>query len=381
MASVLDFERYSSDLNRQLLRRIGYTNGLHKIRRFARVVEYLYPIMPSSMTMLVQIIMQEENVRATDTSDRPLKGKKYAQGIVDVAQALLLLEKFGPKIALSSQGYACHALNRSDQIAPIEAFLMEKVIECDGEYLLNVLRLVSEGMKDAVEIGRELSQRFLSLIQFKMKWVESTIEDRFSQRSVGLVLAEADKVFRKAIQKDAVEFFYKHTVNPRIEWLTDLGYLDGALGLTTAGNRLLQNVRELGGWTTEFIFLPLDNWLTSQLSLPNLVDATMAQDMWWRLVAGSKTPAPVIFSQIEVGELLSEIRVMYPDVKLMNFNEADALSVYEVLASRAAVEGRVLPEQEFTRVVKQLVEEFPGEIFKLSKRRGRGLYIALKTSA
>src|SRR6266705_5870106 len=104
MASILEFERYKSDLNRQLLRRIGYTNGLHKIRRFARLVEYVYPIMPTSVGVLAQVIIQEENKRADKLGegDRQLKGKKYATGIVDVAQALTLLEKFGTKIALSS---------------------------------------------------------------------------------------------------------------------------------------------------------------------------------------------------------------------------------------------------------------------------------------
>src|SRR5713101_3768995 len=87
MASVLDFDRYANDLQRQLLRRIGYTNGLHKIHRFSRVVEYLFSTMPTSVPMLAEVIIREENKRIAD-SGRPLGGKKYAVGIVDVASAL-----------------------------------------------------------------------------------------------------------------------------------------------------------------------------------------------------------------------------------------------------------------------------------------------------
>src|SRR2546426_700913 len=141
MASVLSLERYAADLSRQLLRRIGYTNGLHKIRRFARVVEYVYPIMPTSARQLAQIIIREENKRAAD-KETQLRGADYASGIIDVAKALLLLERFGPKIALSSQGYACHALVQTGcEQSVIDSFLFHKTIEADGEYTLNILRL------------------------------------------------------------------------------------------------------------------------------------------------------------------------------------------------------------------------------------------------
>src|ERR1700723_358098 len=163
MASVLDFDRYHSELDRQLLRRIGYTNGLHKIRRFTRVVEYLFPIMPTSAALLAQVIIREENANSNGT-ERQLKGTKYAVGIVEVAQALTLIERFGRKLSLSSQGYACHALNA--QKAPehiLDAFLLEKVIESDGECSLNVLRIVSEGTVGLVGIGEALMSRLLCL--------------------------------------------------------------------------------------------------------------------------------------------------------------------------------------------------------------------------
>jgi hypothetical protein len=400
MASVLDFERYKSELDRQMLRRIGYTNGLHKIRRFARVVEYLYPIMPTSAVVLAQIIIREENERGQ--SERPLKGTKYATGIVDIAQALTLLERFGRKIALSSQGYSCHALNeRHEPESVLNAFLLEKVIESDGECALNILRIVSEGGTDAIRIGEILMGRLLALIDFKRSWAEEKLTDRFSQRSVISLLDEAQRTLERAIDPDKptfrrqprsdseseapIEFFYKHTVKPRLEWLEDLGCMladtNEGLVLTDAGERLLSQVRELGGWHEEFILLPLDSWLSCHLGLPNFYDESAALDFGWKLVASTRVSVPGR-STIQENhlELLGRIKSSYSAVKLANFNEADALSIYEMLASEEAADGRVLSQTEFEKALTELVAKFPGEIFKLSKRRGRGLYIALKSS-
>ena len=68
MASLLDFERYGADLQKQLIRRIGYTNGLHKIRRFLRVVQYLHPIMPTSAALLAQVVIRQENDREENST-------------------------------------------------------------------------------------------------------------------------------------------------------------------------------------------------------------------------------------------------------------------------------------------------------------------------
>lgn len=405
MASVLDFERYKAELDRQLLRRIGYTNGLHKIRRFARLVEYLYPIMPTSAALLAQVIIREENARP-DEGERQLKGTKYAIGIVDVAQALTLLERFGRKISLSSQGYACHALNQHGVPSQaLDVFLLEKVIESDGECSLNILRILSEGVADVREIGGALMRRLLAIIGFKRRWVQEKLLDRFSQRAVALLLDEAQKTLQRAINptktivgrsrerspsgslsESPIEFFYKHTVNPRLEWLEDLGCVfsprGGHLAVTSAGENLLSQLRQMGGWEEDFVFLPLDPWLSSQLGIPNFYNDDAAREFSWRLVASTRSSGPSYSNilQNHLG-LLDRIKSTYAAVKLANFNEADALSIYEVLASEEAAEGKVLSQVEFEKVLADLVAGFPSEIFKLSKRRGRGLYIALKKSA
>jgi hypothetical protein len=393
MASVLDFERYHDQLDRQLLRRIGYTNGLHKIHRFARVVEYLYPIMPTSARVLAQVIIAEENKRTAEGA-RQLKGSKYAIGIVDVAQALTLIERFGTKLSLSSQGYACHALNTYySSSSAMDAFLLEKTIEIDGECTLNILRLVKEGTSDVVGIGNSLMTRLLAIIDFKLRWTAEFVQDRFSQRAITTLLTDAKNALQRAINpvkspisKSPVEFFYKHTVNPRLEWLQDLGCLQSAPSghptVTESGMNLLSQIEKIGGYHADFIFLPLDYWLADYLSLPNLYPDESVKDFAWHLVASTQKPYPSPSTIYENhAQFLEQIRSVYPAVKLANFNEADALSLYEVFAAREAAEGRLLAHAGFDQALAQLVEQFSSEIFKLSKRRGAGLYIALKGSA
>lgn len=381
---MLDFERYSNDLSRQLLRRIGYTNGLHKIRRFARVVEYVYTAMPTSAAELAQIIIREENARG----ESQLSGVEYAVGIIDVARTLLLLERFGPKIALSSQGYACHALIRTS--APesyVDNFLFHKVVEADGEYTLNILRLINEGVSEPTALGEALFARFLALIEYKKAWAESNVLHRFSQRALVSILDEARATLERAIKNKPshVDFFFKHTINPRVEWLQDLRCValgaNGTQSCTARGMRILDQIKCLGGWQGQFVFLPLDHWLASQLDIPNLYQPAADSDFSWRLVAATVNANPGEVALADHAALLGEIKAIYQYVKLANFNEADALSLYEVMAARAADGGKVLPQEPFEHVLSELVREFPDEIFKLSKRRGKGLYIALKRTA
>jgi hypothetical protein len=150
--------------------------------------------------------------------------------------------------------------------------------------------------------------------------------------------------------------------------------------LTTAGENLLSQLHKMGGWGKNFIFMPLDSWLSSHLAIPNFYDDEASSDFGWRLVASSRSPNPGKSTiHLDHLQLLDLIKSTYTAVKLANFNEADALSIFEMLATMEAAEGRVLPQVEFEKALSTLVTEFPSDIFRLSKRRGRGLYVALKS--
>jgi hypothetical protein len=384
MPSVLDFARYKGELERQLLRRIGYTNGLHKIRRFARVVEYLYGAMPCSARLLAEIIMREENRSSLEDSERALSGAKYARGIVDVCSKLELIEGFGPKLSLSSHGYACHAINQQvhrEQL--LDAFLLSRVVSADGEYSLNILRLIAEGTTETDVVGRELFRRFLLVIEQKTRWAK-TLDDRFTKDAITVALVEARGVLEKALQNENVGFFLKHTINPRLEWLNDLGCITSSPGqpshLTQRGARLLEEVKAVGCWTDSHIFLPFDSSLADYLGLPNVIAGSKAVDFVWRWTAATFRDGENRTGwSVGPEAILDYIERIYPHVKLATFNEADLLSCYEVLASELACAGWLLPACDFESVVKGLIEKYPDRLFKLSKRRGLGMYIALKS--
>jgi hypothetical protein len=199
------------------------------------------------------------------------------------------------------------------------------------------------------------------------------------------MLTEAQRTLQKAVDKPPalIEFFLKHTVTPRLEWLEDLGYLcserDGTLLISRKGTTILQQIRRMGGWHQTFILLPLDHWLASHLDIPNFYPGESSNDFSWRIAAAANGPCDIVIP--DHASLLMEIKALYPFVKLANFNEADALSIYEVIATKNATQGSVLSQVDFEKVLIDLVQQFPREIFKLSKRRGKGLYIGLKTPA
>ena len=376
MPSTLEFLRYRSDLDRQLLRRIGYTNGLHNIARFARVVEYVYSNIPCSLPLLLEIIINSERKRRNTSN---LQGNKYTQGIIEVTRALGLLEKVGPKISLTDNGYALHAINRiSFYNNGIKPFLFVRVLETDGEYTLNILRLIDEGYHGDTGIGEELIKRFLALIEFKSDRALQ-LPDKLSQDIVLSVLIDAQKTLEKAVSKNGVDRFYKHTVNPRKEWLRDFGFIleiDGHEEVSTSGKRVLSYLNKRGCYQPHFISLPLDDWLASALNIPNRVDA---KDLYWSILAygilGDEKDSEITR---DLKELLEKIKSIYPYVKLINFNEAEVSSLYGVLACSEAVNGKILFKEDFERAINDILIKYPKDVFKLTKRRGIGSYIALK---
>jgi hypothetical protein len=379
MPSLLEFKRYSQDLDRQLLRRIGYTNGLHHIERFARVVEYVYPIIPCSELLLREIIMHREK---TATEEQAIKGTKYAQGVVDVARALGLLEKVGPKLSLTGQGYALHAIKCSlnSHEDGVKLFLFVCILNSDGEYTLNILRLIDEGWHDTQTLGEELlRKRIFSLMRFKEEWAQQLPDKASRDVTLGL-LTKAKRILEKALSKGRVDLFFKHTINPRRGWLRDLGYIEqtsnSSAELTPTGHRVLDYMDRRGCNRPDFTFLPLSEWLASTLGLPNFVSA---EDFFWGTAAfgisGLKATSDLAD---DTRVLLGKIKEIYPYVKLVGFNEAEVSSLYEVLACSEATKGMILPRSDFDKALQKAFEVYPDEIFRLSKRRGVGSYIALK---
>lgn len=384
MSSVLAFERHQAEINRQILRRIGYTNGLHRIRRFTRVVEYVFDIVSTSRSLLVQTIIERE-AQLERPDSRKLTGPKYVQGIIDVAVALGLLERFGPKIALSSEGYACHCLSITDgaESRALDAFLFRRIVACDGEYSLNVLQLAAEGKRAVVDVGVALLERFLRVIAIKEAWAE-TIANSFAKRIVSSLLKEARQKLLQSIDNasQSADFFYKHTAAPRIEWLVDLGLLTSEgdqLLLSAAGAATLAEIRRQSLLQQDVIVLPLDDWLRTELALPSqpVRDAANWDEQLCAAAYGPSVVAGAASYPDDQG-LLETLYALYEHVKLQGFNEADVLSAFEVLAARSATSGHAMDRTAFEDRVRKAIAARPADVFKLTKRRGHGFYFAFK---
>lgn len=384
MASILELSRHRKQIYRELLRRIGYTNGLHDIYRFARLVEYLYPKIPSTNAMLQSIIIDQE---------AKVSGKKYAQGIIDVAWALLLINKVGQKLSLSDRGYALHSIEKQpmqeqEKNKNRRAFLLMSVLESDGEYFINLLDMVSKGESGNVGLGRSLIDRMFKVIDLKEHWANTSIHSSISRDIVKGNLLEAKRRLEKATDpnqkenqlsaEELVEMFFEHTVNPRLGWLDKLGCAkkddNGHLVVTEQGKRLLIFFKTNECWRDGVYLLPLSYWLAKILDADNLADA---KDLFWRAVATAMNghAEPYIF---EDHELLSFIKNIYPHIKLYGFNEAELSSIFHALSCMESVKGYYIQEEKFDDTIISLVQSFPKKIFQLSKRRGRGGYLALK---
>ena len=395
MASILELNRHNFQINRELLRRIGYTNGLHDIYRFARVVEYLYPLIPSTTTILQSFIIEKEKKISG------ISGKKYVQGIIDVAGSLLLINKIGQKLSLSDRGYALHALEQQDnKEAYRSAFLLMSVLDADGEYFLNLLDMVRKGMGETIKLGRGLIDRMSKIIELKDQWSKTYIHSSIARDIVQGYLREARRVLKKAMDpsqkvltrnratleerrlspKERVERFLEHTVTPRLGWLVDLGCAkkdaNGHLVVTERGERLLAFFKVAKCWREDVYLLPFSDSVPKILDAENLADA---KDLFWRAVATTLAGRgePYCLQGRERG-VLALIKSIYRHLKIYGFNQARISAVFHALSCIECVGGRYLRKDEFEETVSILVREFPKEIFRLGKRRELEGYIALK---
>ena len=404
MPGLLELTRNRSELRRQLVRRIGYTNGLHDVCRFGRLVEYAYPLIPTSMAELKAELADRENSLQPSGTDKPLLSpNNYVRGIIDVARALGLLDKVGEKISLSDKGYAFHAIKHttgSDDA--IHAFLLMAVLDADGEYFLNLLDLVNGNMTSADDIGPALFDRIFRLIEFKSRWVEDQIESPIIVNTLKSELADVRRVLKEALASDKksagrtrspfgsrrlspqgrTRRFFAHTVGPRREWLADLGCLvrgghSGSLR-TIFGERLIRYFDEndcratMAG--TSFLHLPLSETLAQSLGARHYQGP---RNLFWRAIATARN-GHCCRSDLADRELLDRIITIYPHLTIRGFNQADTASLFHALSCEESLTGAYLDQSTFDDSLIRLTKTFPGEIFRLSKRRGIGGYIALR---
>ncbi len=372
----------------ELSRRIGYTNGLHDIFRFARLVTYLHNIGPASVTSLRSVILEREAVN----------GPKYADGVIDVGRALGFLHKAGNKLMLSDKGYALYAIQQTNASnESIGALLLHAVLESDGEATLNLLDILANA-DISTSLGELLVGRLLSILTLRESWANQNIESKLVRDIILQELSDSKRRLTTAVDMDRkqtqswsayredrsftpeqkVERFYSHTVNPRRGWLKDLGYIRQQSGedyrVTESGRRLLSAFKEEGCCSGSALVLPFSAEVTQLLGLAPSDDP---KDLCWQAISssflGSASPA-----HLSLDEYFRFIEAIYPHVKFHVFNEAAIESIYDAMAAQLAADGKYLDRSSFSDLMESTFQEFPDKIYRMRQRHGRSGYIAMK---
>ena len=386
--SMLNLGKQRPLIRRELSRRIGYTNGLHEIFRFGRVVSYLHQIAPASSASLRAAILQQEKIR----------GAKYADGVIDVARALGLIGKAGVKFTLSDKGYALHAVLQMDNSIELErALLLNAVLVSDGEASLNLLNLLAKGTPPEL-LGPMLVGKLLQALELRTHWARQNIEAKFAKDIVLHYLSESKERLRLAVDLNRkqdralptykgergltpdqkVVRFYDHTVKPRRGWLKDLGCVEiqgrSQYKVTESGYRLLATFKDTSCYVESVFLLPLSTEVMETLGVAESGDS---EDLFWQATAQFFF-APTSPARLSRTDLFKLIQRVYPHVKLHLFNEATVESIYVVMSARLALVGKYLGRRSFQELLDLVVLEFSGKIYRLRQRQGGSGYVALR---
>ena len=379
-------------IRRELSRRIGYTNGLHDIFRFARVASYLHALGPVSPASLRAAILEEER--------QSVRGPKYADGVIDSARALALIHKVGANLTLADKGYALHAVQQlTNRRESKKALLLNLVLESDGDATLNLLDLLAnETPSDS--IGLLLIERLLGVIELRERWATQHILAKPVRDAILQDLSDAKKRLELAVDTDRkqirswsayqeeqglsaeqrVRRFCDHTVNPRRGWLKDLGCIEiqsrGQYKVTHIGYRLLESFKTASCCAESVIALPFSNEVLQHLGLSA---CRGSKNQLWQAAAslfeGQASPA-----YISSSSLFDFVESIYPHVKLHVFNEAATESIYVAISAQLATAGQYLDRQWFEDQLDVVSREFSDRIYRLRQRSGGSGYIALRNN-
>ena len=388
--NLLNLSQQHPRLRKELSRRIGYTNGLHDIFRFSRLVNYLHRIAPASSQALRSIVLDKEKVRGT----------KYADGVVEVAGALGLITKVGTQLTLADRGYALYSVNQMDISVDAErALLLNAILDSDGDATLNLLDLIANSTPSE-SLGPLLIERLLTIIHMRREWASERISGKLARDLVLQDLSDAEDRLQHAISLDRKESrslllyrnakrlrpeqkivrFYDHTIQPRRGWLRDLGCIErhdgGSYKATKSAFRLLTLLKESSYWWNSVFVPPFSAGI---LELLGVTDVKDTDDLLWRAIACLFIDQPSS-SRLSSVECFQLIKSVYPHVKLHVFNEAAVESIFHAIAATLAAKGIHLERRNFDDQLDSVCSDFSESIYRLRQRQGGTGYIAMKAN-
>lgn len=388
--SVLGLLQKRSRIRCELSRRIGYTNGLHDIYRFARVSSYLHALAPAPSASLRGAILDAE----------PVKGSKYADGVIDVARALGLIHKSGTTLTLSDNGFALHAIQHLEPSRQASrALLLHSVLQFDGDATLNLLDILATADPDHM-IGKALVDRLLRILEIRADWIRGNIETKSVKDFVLQELTDSIRRLESAVDLDRkqasswssfkkkatlspeqrLQRFYAHTVNPRRGWLKDLQCIEEhehqSYVVTKSGHQLLSFLREASCFTEGVFVLPFSMEVST---LFGVSEPEETADLYWKATASS-FGVPSVTISLSPDELFQFLLQVYPFVKFPLFNEAAIESVYVAYASLTAKSAQYVTRDLFDDTLEATITEYSDHLYRLRQRHGATGYIAVKST-
>ncbi len=388
--SLLGLLQKRPRIRRELSRRIGYTNGLYDIHRFARVSSYLHEMAPAPSASLRGAILDREKVT----------GPKYADGVIDVARALGLIHKSGTTLTLSDNGSALHAIQHLEPSQQAtRALLLYSVLEFDGDATLNLLDILA-ATNPGPQIGELLVARLLRILELRADWMQANIEVKSVKDFVMQELTDSIRRLESAVdpnrkQADSwsaftnqaklsaeqrLQRFYAHTINPRRGWLKDLQCIEkngsGNYVVTKSGRQLLCSFQNASCYTEGIFFLPFSLEMSTLLGTSK-PEAT--RNLYWKATASSFGTPPKE-THLSPEDLFRFVLKVYPLVKFPLFNEAAIDSVFVALAALGAQNAQYMTRDIFDDALEETIARYSDRLYLLRQRHGATGYIAIKNT-
>jgi hypothetical protein len=410
MTSILEYQRYKERFQKELFRRIGYTNTLYQIFRFGDIVKETHHLFPVSQTVVVRRIQElyPELRKFRTTSD-------YVTGIVDVLGALNVTKRVGPRVVLTHLGRALAAVTQQPWYKNVRShFFLKSILEADGDYILNLLSLIpgTQGDSESVrKLGVTFFRRLLDLLDRRREEVSRTIPTKLvrevaikqieafsdsirydilneSRPSKTLSLEErlrrlrAAKSQKKRRREDEPTETLRHTLNPRRGWLVDLELVtrgeDKNYQLTAAGTSLLKQVRTDGFELDGLLRVPFSRPLAQALGINKDVVRSIPNDYFHRVVAYVYSGAPPREYSGAIEDFLKDLRFFFELTRLKRFNQAEIPALYECIVLKAANEGQLLSEEKFQELLKDVLKTYADQVYRVTGRYGQEGYLSFR---
>lgn len=404
MTSILEYQRYKERFQKELFRRIGYTNTLYQIFRFGDIVKETHHLFPVSQTVVVRHI-QEVHPELNDL--------KYATGIIDVLGALNITKRIGPRVVLTHRGRVLAAVTQQPWYENVRShFFLKSVLEADGDYILNLLSLIpgTQGGSESVrKLGITFFKRLLDLLDRRREEVARAIPTKLvrevaikqiqafsdsirydilneSRPSKTLSLEErlrrlrAAKSQKKRRREDEPTETLRHTLDPRRGWLADLGLVtrgeDKNYQLTAAGTSLLKQVRADGFELDSLLRVPFSSPLAQALDIKDVV--SIPNDYFHQVVAYVYSGAPPREYSGTIEDFLEDLRFFFELTRLKRFNQAEISALYECIVLKAANEGQLLSEEKFQELLNDVLATYADQVYRVTGRYGQEGYLSFR---